>query len=90
MKPWERVRRALKAIGGSVVAAGGAAVTAGASMGRLDLVVGGLVALALGGPMTTLAIDLRRDRWTPEEVEAYRAKRRRTTTRTNPITGGKA
>ena len=77
-KPWGRVRQAFKAIGGAATA--GAAIAAGA--GRPWLALG----LSTLGYLLPLAVDLRRDRWTPEEIEAHRAKQRqRSTTRQNPI-----
>lgn len=75
MKRWQLIRLALKIIGAAALAA-----TPFAGGGLWS----GLLAAAATGA-TLLSVDLPRDQWTLEEKVAHR---RRTNTRSNPLTPG--
>lgn len=69
--------------------AGAATVTVVASGLTPEVVVTAILA-AIAGGATMWAKDLKREEWTPEERAAFLAAtgRRRSNTRSNPLTGG--
>jgi hypothetical protein len=78
MKRWKLIRHGLRAIG------------VGLSTAGLPLVEkhpwAGSALLVAGAALGFLTVDLPRDPWTKEELEAYR-KRARRSTRQNPLMG---
>jgi hypothetical protein len=80
MKRWQRIRLGLR-----VVAA--MALAGAQPVGTLGGGIWAALLLAFAAGASALSLDLPRDAWTPAELEAFR-KRKRTTTRSNPIAKG--
>jgi hypothetical protein len=77
MKPWQQFRRALKISGAGLMSIGLALLATHPIPGAIIGIIG-----AYGAG---LAKDLPRDPWSQGELEAFRAKRTRRSTRPNPL-----